>query len=407
MKQQIWTYRIPVSALIALVGLGIGISCSKDTGVSSKTPPVATKPALLSSPDFYPQTNVDYNPFPNMSLEERKAAIGGAEGAEKHLQVIIRHLAHAQNSTKARHVLHSVVPKRGNGEINLSQVAIEYPDLLQGVSGGFKDAISEKAIDDKLSEVIKNTDSNGEAILKASKALFDVVLTLMTPDGEGWDPSVPIPVFYVPVIDDDATVMEGVDANLNRVTIPLPFDKAPYPFLLVNFDESLPLLYEGTGTAPTLGLGGWLNVNVWLASLSLTTPAYADGPSNHPCYHENAIQPVKSITIYNAHEHGSAPDIEIGLNWPTDIISGTEVVYPWTYDLELVDTTHNRYTNYAGLRVHGICGDYLYKVFVVERDYFSDDTLADWFYVRFDTAEIVLYEQGEVYLVMEETNEDR
>ena len=86
MKKQIGTYRIPVSALIALVGLGIGISCSKDTGVSSKTPPVATKPALLSSPDFYPQTNVDYNPFPNMSLEERKAAIGGAEGAEKHLQ---------------------------------------------------------------------------------------------------------------------------------------------------------------------------------------------------------------------------------------------------------------------------------------------------------------------------------
>ena len=155
-------------------------------------------------------------------------------------------------------------------------MAIEYPDLLQGVSGGFKDAISEKAIDDKLSEVIKNTDSNGEAILKASKALFDVVVTLMTPDGEGWDPSVPIPVFYVPVIDDDATVMEGVDANLNRVTIPLPFDKAPYPFLLVNFDESLPLLYEDTGTAPTLGLGGWLNVNVWLASLSLTTPAYED-----------------------------------------------------------------------------------------------------------------------------------
>ena len=71
MKKQIRTNRmhsrILVSALIVLVGIGIGISCSKDAGVSSVDPrPRATKPALPASNsfDFHPQTNANYDPLP-------------------------------------------------------------------------------------------------------------------------------------------------------------------------------------------------------------------------------------------------------------------------------------------------------------------------------------------------------
>ena len=97
---------ILVSALIALVGLGIGISCSKDASVSSIDPTstdagvsdqrlVGTKPAVGGSnyADFHPQTNVNYDPFAGMSLEERRNAIGGPDTAEKYLRIIAKQLA--------------------------------------------------------------------------------------------------------------------------------------------------------------------------------------------------------------------------------------------------------------------------------------------------------------------------
>lgn len=71
MKKQIRTNRmhsrILVSALIVLVGIGIGINCSKDAGVSSVDPrPRATKPALPASNffDFHPQINANNDPLP-------------------------------------------------------------------------------------------------------------------------------------------------------------------------------------------------------------------------------------------------------------------------------------------------------------------------------------------------------
>ena len=78
MKKRIRTNRmhsrILVSALIVLVGLGIGISCSKDTGVSSRRL-VGTKPAVGGSnyADFHPQTNVNYDPFDGMTWDDRQS----------------------------------------------------------------------------------------------------------------------------------------------------------------------------------------------------------------------------------------------------------------------------------------------------------------------------------------------
>ena len=102
MKKRIRTNRmrhhILISALI-VVGLGIGISCSKDDGVSSISPTddgvssrrsVGTKPAVGGSnyADFHPQTGVNYDPFADMSLKDRVKAVGGAVGSEKYLQVV-------------------------------------------------------------------------------------------------------------------------------------------------------------------------------------------------------------------------------------------------------------------------------------------------------------------------------
>ena len=156
MKKRIRTNRlryILVSGLIALVGLGIGISCSKDAGISSISPTstddsgsgqktVGTKPAVGGSnyADFHPQTGVNYDPFRDMSFDDRKAAIGGSQEAEKYLQVIAHHLAHAMNDAKSRVTLHEVVPKSGEGAIHISRLVTEYPHLLTAVSGDFKNS---------------------------------------------------------------------------------------------------------------------------------------------------------------------------------------------------------------------------------------------------------------------------
>ena len=113
-------HHILISALI-VVGLGIGISCSKDDGVSSISPTddgvssrrsVGTKPAVGGSnyADFHPQTGVNYDPFSGMTLKERREAIGGPETAKKYLRIMVKHLAQVMADDKFRAILHSVIP---------------------------------------------------------------------------------------------------------------------------------------------------------------------------------------------------------------------------------------------------------------------------------------------------------
>ena len=403
--------RILTSALIALMGIGIGISCSKDTGVSSRRSnstddgvssrrSVGTKPAISSSNslDFHPQTGVNYDPFAGMSEEDRKAAIGGRDAGEKYLQVIVRHLAHAMNNDKARTVLQKVVPKVDQGDIHLAQIATKYPALLGSLSEGFKDAISDKAVSSDLSVLIQNTPSNGEAILKASKALFDLVLSVATPSGEGWNPSRAIPVFYMPLDDESVTtMMHGIDAGLNPITLPFPDPKIRYPFLLLNFDESSPMLDDMANAiplsfVPARDLGIWDNIfsryRAIFPSFSLVSPAYGhDHPTIHGP-HYNKVQPIREITIYNDHEGIGSPEIMLSVGILVKDVPNSNNDWIFTegpYDLKKVDKVGVPYTAYRdtttqhGLTEH-INGNYIWRIRIWEQDgvWNEDDEVCRW-----------------------------
>ncbi len=411
MKKRIRTDRlrsgILVSVLIVLVGFGTWISCSKDASVSSIDPqPRATKPAVVSEPvDFHPQTGVNYDPFNGMNEEDRKNAIGGREAAEKYLRVIVAHLARAMHNEQARHILHKVVPKVDNGEIHLAQIAAEYPDLLGVLSNGFKDAVDAKNPGGALHLKTQNTESNGEAILKVSKALFDLVLTLVVPDGEGWDTTQKIPVFYMPLDDESVTtVMNGIDANLAPVTLSFPDPKISYPFLLVNFDESSPMI-DGNANAikvsmvPTEDLGIWDSILSGFnrfSGFSLVSPVYAHTVSVSHGPHYYLIQPVKEIKIYNDHEGIGSPEIMMTVHILVKDYPNTNEDWIWEegpYDLEDVDEVGVVYTDYEDITTdHGTAqnpnGHYIALIRIYEQDgvWNEDDEVCRWSDVQIVTV---------------------
>ncbi len=382
---------ILISGLIIAVGFGTWIGCSKDTGVSSTTtPPVrAGKPAVAPPVDFQPQTGVNYDPFRGMTFEERKAAVGGVEGAVKHLEVIARHIALLMNDEKARNILQGAVPKSDEGEVHLAQLIIDNPYLLTVLSGGFKDNISTKAIGDQLSQVIKDTDSNGEAILKASKALLDLMVSVATSDGGGWDASNKIPVFYVPANDDDGATMQGVDADLKAVSFVINGDKIPYSFLYLNYDENSPMLHAGTQVtrlsfqpeSPIESL--WASWRKTFRSFSLIPSADAHSSPGYHGPHYFILQPVRLIVIYDDHEPVTKPDIYVRVT--IRIHPDQEIYHTETFNLEDVDEENKNYTNYAYLRAtHGIAYEwnynYLQRITIYESDGFAneDDEIGEW-----------------------------
>ena len=412
MNKRIRTNRmryILVSGLIALVGLGIGISCSKDTGVSSIDQTstddgvsgqrsVGTKPAVGGSnyADFHPQTNVNYDPFAGMSFADRKEAVGGVEGAVKHLEVIARHLANLMNDEKARGILQQNVPKSDDGEVHLVQLLTDHPYLLSVLSGDFKDSVSDKAIGDRLSQVIKDTDSHGEAIMKASKALLDLMVSVATPDGTGWDGSDKIPVFYVPANDDNGATMQGVDADLDPVSFVIDGRKIPYSFLYLNYDENSPMVRAGREggryfsinpqepESPLMSL--WASWRRTIRSLSLVPSAEAHNAGYHGP-HYNLVQPVQQIIIFDTHEPIGNPDIWLYLTLrvhPTQ-----DYFYEKGWSLIAVDEINKTYTDYAYIRAtHGVAYewnyDYVVSVRIIESDGFvnPDDELGLWESIR-------------------------
>ena len=397
MKKRIRTNRmryILISGLI-VVGLGIGISCSKDTGISSTEPgPRATKPAIMdpSSADFHPQTGVNYDPFAGMNEEDRKAAIGGRDAGEKYFQIITERLANAMNDDGARAILHNVVPKSDEGEIHLAQIATEHPAFLNVLANGFKDAVGGKSIEGMLADEVKNTASNAESILKASKALCDLVLMVVVPDGDGWDVSKKIPVFYMPLDDESvATVMNGANSDLKAITLPYPVPKVTYPFLLLNIDESSPMLDGNAGlinlTMVPTEKRVWSKFLKSFSSLSLVSPAYGHDYAVTHGPHYYLIQPVREITIYDTHEGSTKPDIKMQVFiMIKDNPDNDDWIYTeGPYDLRDVDEINVPYTDYEDITTtHGTAqypnGNYIRQIRVYETDglWNKDDEVCRW-----------------------------
>ena len=431
---------ILVSALIVLVSLGIGISCSKDTGVSSRSPNstdadvssrrlVGTKPAVGGSnyADFRPQTNVNYDPFAGMTLEERRNAIGGPDAAEKYLRIMAKQLARVMADNEIRAILHSVVPDLEQGEIHISKIADRFPQFLGKLSEGFRDAVANGSVSGNLANLIKEDKSDSETIYKASKALFELEIAVSNPPGKTWDPAQSIPVFFAPIDDESATVIEGIDTNLQPISVPAGGDTAPYTCLVLNFDEDLPLLYEDVNVSSVPqheSLWTWQNI---LNFFSIVSPAYAHyppspfdavpEPPHHPCYSEDILQPIKKIAIYDDHEDWpmGAPEIFMGIIWRKPPY---EPVLPYRTreeDLEDLDETDEWYTKFDHLRtLHGTCGasGTLEEVYVLEMDPWpgEGDDLGRWYNVSIPTTGIVPNQRDltteDVFLRMRRTDED-
>lgn len=394
MKKQIRTNRlrryILASGLI-MVSFGIWISCSKDAGISSINPTddgvssqksIGTKPAVggLNYADFHPQSGVNYDPFAGMTADGRRSAIGGASTAEKFLQLMVAQVALAMGDDKARDVLYDYVPNLDEGEIHLSKLAAIYPDLLNGMSGGFKDALANAFLSGQLNNKALEVSTDGEAILRVSKAMFDLSLTVVTPPGQGWNSSDDkIPVFYMPMDDATATTMSGKDADGNPITYPFSETAAPTAFLLLKFDESSPMFNVGE-EGYTYRLPQDDGMFAWLFNLSFTSPveAHIPGPTGHGP-HANKIQAVKKIVIYNDHEGIGSPEIWVSYR----IRIHPSYTYTDNFDLADVDNVNVLYTDYDDERTTHSTGsqnsNYIDFIRVFERDDgWHDDTVCEW-----------------------------
>ena len=398
-------HRYILASGLIMVSFGIWISCSKDVGVSSISPTddgvssrrsVGTKPAVGGSnyADFHPQTGVNYDPFSGMTLKERREAIGGPETAKKYLRIMVKHLAQVMADDKFRAILHSVIPDLKEGEIHISKITEQYPQILETLSKGFKDAVADGAISGHLAQLLGGPSSDAEMLYKASKALFDLEIAVANPHGETWDASQAIPVFFAPI---DGTSMEGIDTDLQPIVIPVEGDAAPYTVLVLNFDEDMLSLYDGVSATPVSrqeGLWTWRNI---LNSFSLVSSAYAHyppspfddpgDPPHDPCYGEDIIAPVDRVVMYYDHEDwpNGAPEIFVGIIWVQD--EENEPVDPFRTteaQLEDLDDENVWYSDFADITArHGTCGanGSLQIVYIEEMDPWGGDDLGRWFNV--------------------------
>ena len=404
MKKRTWTNRIPVSALIALVGLGIGISCSKDATISGIDPTLrASKPALLpsNSVDFHPQSGVNYDPFDGMTWDDRKAALGGIDGAVKHLQVVAGRVAQAMQDESVRKLLHRIVPKEKEGEVHLFEVMMNNPHFFGFVSNGFKNAVSGKGIEANLSNIIQDTQTNGEAILKASKALLDVVMVVVTPPGKEWDGEEVIPVFSAPVDDAVGSVMEGVDGDLKPIFLTQKRGDPPYTFLFLNFDEDSPMIREGRGgvsvsfeeeLTPIESL--WASIRNTFRYAGLTTPANAHVEGSgvvHYC-HTWLVAPVHAIMIHDDSEgYGGWPP-EVYVDIKIRLIPVGQFYHEDKYDLPEVNNIDEWYLYPDLYSTHGIKEEWNFaeikQIRIMEEDPGLDDHMGKWNDITFPQEKI-------------------
>lgn len=240
-----------------------------------------------------------------------------------------------------------------------------------------------------------------------------------------WNPAQPIPVFFAPIDDESATVIEGIDTNLQSISVPAGGDTAPYTCLVLNFDEDSPVLHERSSASSGFSVPQrkslWTWRNIW--NVFSVSPAHAHYPifpfdddpgvPHDPCYSNKILQPVKKIAIYDDHEDWpmGAPEIFMGIKWPN------EPVQPYRTseeDLEELDETNRWYeTEFEDLRtLHGTCGGNgkLSQVYVEEMDPWGGDDLGRWYNVGIPTSGFapnqVDLTTSDVFLRMRRTNEN-
>ena len=238
----------------------------------------------------------------------------------------------------------------------MAKIVVEYPDLLGVLSNGFKDAVDAKDPGGALHLKTQNTLSNGEAVLKVSKALCDLILTVVTLDGQTWNPTRAIPVFFSPLTDEkNTTVMEGVDTDLKAITAPFGRGKKGRPsvYLLVKADENSPMI-DSNKNAIKVSMtpsdnGIWSSI---FKSISLISSVYAHDHHLDHGPHYSLIKPAKEITIFEPHEDETKLDIKIDVRLR---VTQGGMIYKQSFDLTDVDFINIPYTDYAHLKTeHGL-----------------------------------------------------
>ena len=336
-----------------------------------------------------------------MTLKERREAIGGPETAKKYLRIMVKHLAQVMADDKFRAILHSVIPDLKEGEIHISKIAEQYPQILETLSKGFKDAVADGAISGHLAQLLGGPSSDAEMLHKASKALCDLILTVVALDDQTWNPTRAIPVFFSPLTDEkNATVMEGVDTDLRAITAPFGRGKEGRPsvYLLVKADENSPMI-DSNKNAIKVSMtpsdnGMWSSIFKSFNSIGLVSSAYAHDHHLDHGPHYSLIKPAKEITIFEPHEDETRLDIKIDVRIK---VTQSGLIYNQSFDLTDVDYVDIPYTDYAHLVTeHGLSqywnGNRIYWIRIYETDWWNDDDeVCRW-------SNVELRSPGQLYL---------
>ena len=264
------------------------------------------------------------NPLQGLDEEGYATAIGSPESMEGYLKIISRRVALAMKNKDVRRRLFEEIQLSADGTVNLAEVAGKNATVLAALSGGFQADLVEKGITGRLAEEMIRGDTDAQAFLKVSKALFGLQVRLALPEGHTWNSSQALPVFHNPITDESVTEsFEGYNPDGTEVKFNFGVKQAPYPFLYVHQDEkyfrraeNLPLSSEEGSAGPRAPQemhtpqGVRLGLFFLLPQLILPDPVYAGQSPHDNCFSERKLV-LRGIKIFENFEHNifSKPEI--------------------------------------------------------------------------------------------------